>query len=166
MTHLKRKSLRSNSSPSRAGLTLVEVTLAIGVFTLAMSILLGLLAPMLSDLSDVIDADETQAIVNKVEVYLETFDQIEDVPAFEEVYDRVLANHFIQVFIYRTIEGRIQIGDEFEDVDRAMRSLDPKNMVDRRVFLALVSPSQSNWRITPRRTASTSGAVRDTRPTS
>ena len=130
----------------KAGLTLVEVTLAIGVFTFAMSILLGLLAPMLTDLSTVLDADETQAIVNKVEFYLETYDSDNSYTdsTFEDIYTDVAATGFLQVYVYRTIGGQTMVTANSADIDDAMTDPNPDNDPDRRVFLAVLYPSSVN----------------------
>ena len=135
---------------AKAGLTLVEVTLAIGVFTFAMAILLGLLAPMLTDLSTVLDADETQAIVNKVELYLETFTDPDEDEAdytdstFEDIYEVVRKNGYLLAYVYRTIGGQTQVTPNSTDIDTAMSDDDPDNDADRRVFLAVLYPSSVN----------------------
>lgn len=131
----------------KAGLSLVEVTLAIGVFTFAMAILLGLLAPMLTDLSDVLDADQTQAIVNKVEVYLDTYNtesNQDDESPFQEVYEVMAGNGSLALYVYRNIGGQTVVVDDTADIDTAMLDTDPNLQVDRRVFMAVIYPSSVN----------------------
>ncbi|MGB0371753.1 MAG: hypothetical protein ACPGN3_10490 [Opitutales bacterium] len=136
-----------NAISKLAGLTLVEVTLAIGVFTFAMAVLLGLLAPMLTDLSEVLDADETQAIVNKVEVFLDTYnnDGNPDTESpFKDVYDDISASGYLVAYIYRTVGGRTEVVSDMGAIDTAMSSGDPNDQVDRRVFVAVIYPSNVN----------------------
>ena len=142
---------REDPRPSThdAGLTLVEVTVAIGVFTFAMAILLQLLAPMLTDLSEVLDADETQSVVNKVEVFLDTFNEetgSDTKTPFQEVYETVGpgGQGYMVAYIYRTIGGRAEGVTNVASINTAMQSSNPENQIDRRVFLAVIYPSSVN----------------------
>ena len=131
---------------AKSGLTLIEVTLAIGMFTFAMAILLGLLAPMLTDLSAVLETDETQAIVNKVELYLETYDSDGSYAdsTFEDVYTDVAGTGYLIAYVYRTIGGLTLVTGNTNDIDIAMNDAIPDNDPDGRVFMAVLYPSSIN----------------------
>jgi len=78
-------SFRSPIRSRRAGFTLTEVLLAIGVLTIAVLALIGLLGPTIGQVSDVVANTEAMSTVSKVNATL----QAED---FDDVYQWVQEN--------------------------------------------------------------------------
>lgn len=73
--------ISTNASPRRA-FSLVEVVLAVGIFAVSIIALLGMLAPILRNVGNVVDTTEATAVVQKVNAYLQEAD-------FTEIYTNV-----------------------------------------------------------------------------
>jgi prepilin-type N-terminal cleavage/methylation domain-containing protein len=67
----------------KSGFSLIEVVLAIGVFSLAILALVGLMGPMMSNADEVTDISEATGLTDKIEGYLE--ERKEEI-GFDELY--------------------------------------------------------------------------------
>lgn len=96
---------------SRAGFTLIEVVLALGVFLISILALIGLLSPMLKSVSEVEKTDEITSVVNTVNAFLQSSPEIGDldedppVTKFEAIYEAVASNDHATVFVFRRYVG-------------------------------------------------------------
>ena len=79
-----------NLNEKRGGFSLIEVILAMGVFTLAIVALIGLLAPTLSSVNDIVQSNRAISAVGKINGYFENYrPRANNETAFDEIYDWV-----------------------------------------------------------------------------
>jgi competence protein ComGC len=107
---IKSMTTRSNllvSTATTKGFTLIEVVLAIGIFLLSILALVGLLAPTLSSIDDVSQADEVISVVNTVNAFLMNSPDIApNGSRFNAVYQALQAGHngVLTIFVFRQFE--------------------------------------------------------------
>ncbi|MGJ3244011.1 MAG: hypothetical protein ACFE0O_13795 [Opitutales bacterium] len=155
--------LRANRTPgpikaSRTGFTLIEVVLAIGIFTLAILTLLGLLAPTLQSVNDVINTSLAKGVISKVNTTLQTYDA-DGVPEtganhqspFEEVFNAVRgaqqSNQELAFYAYQLKNGQVEVVDDASAVTAALAqaaSGDTEDTFDGPLFMILISASSVN----------------------
>lgn len=75
----------------KGGFSLIEVILAMGVFTLAIVALVGLLAPTLSSVNDIVQSNRAISAVGKINGYFENYrPRSPTETAFDEIYEWVV----------------------------------------------------------------------------
>ena len=78
------------SSSRRAGFSLIEVVLAIGIFLVTVLALVGLLGPTLQSVDEVEKTDEVSSIVNTLNAFLQSSPDIALVSSkFDSIYNAV-----------------------------------------------------------------------------
>ncbi len=101
-----------------SGFSLVEVTLALGIFALAMVSLIGLLVPTLDQAREVRLTHASSEVIGKVGEALRTLDLDNDpnTTAFEEVFGRVATEPEI-FYVFNRTDGTLAVTPEAGDVD-------------------------------------------------
>ena len=78
------------SSSRRAGFSLIEVVLAIGIFLVTVLALVGLLGPTLQSVDEVEKTDEVSSIVNTLNAFLQSSPEIAPgASKFDAIYNAV-----------------------------------------------------------------------------
>ncbi|MGC6424636.1 MAG: PulJ/GspJ family protein [Lentimonas sp.] len=91
------------SAPTKAGFSLVEVVLAIGIFLVTILALVGLLGPTLKSVERIETVDEVSSVVNTINSFLQSSPDIARAgeTSFETIYNAVAANDYAQLFVFR-----------------------------------------------------------------
>ena len=90
------------SSARRAGFSLIEVVLAIGIFLVTVLALVGLLGPTLQSVDEVEKTDEVSSIVNTLNAFLQNSPDIALASSrFDSIYNAVESGGEATVYIYR-----------------------------------------------------------------
>lgn len=90
----------------RAGFSLIEVVLAIGIFLVTILALVGLLGPTLKSVDDVDKTDEVVSIVNTLNAFLQnSADIAPGASKFDAIFEAVASGNSANVVIYRWYEG-------------------------------------------------------------
>tara|TARA_B110000196_G_scaffold319621_1_gene338230 strand:- start:1275 stop:1988 length:714 start_codon:yes stop_codon:yes gene_type:complete len=92
------------SSSRRAGFSLIEVVLAIGIFLVTVLALVGLLGPTLQSVDEVEKTDEVSSIVNTLNTFLQNSPDtalVAGVSKFDAIYNAVADGGEATVYIYR-----------------------------------------------------------------
>jgi len=115
------------SSSRRAGFSLIEVVLAIGIFLVTVLALVGLLGPTLQSVDEVEKTDEVSSIVNTINAFLQNSPEIAPgASRFNAIYNLVKSNDFAAILVFRAYddndvialkigfigEGQVQVGVE------------------------------------------------------
>ena len=115
------------SSSRRAGFSLIEVVLAIGIFLVTVLALVGLLGPTLQSVDEVEKTDEVSSIVNTINAFLQNSPEIAPgASRFNAIYNLVKSNDFAAILVFRAYddndvialkigfigEGQVQVGEE------------------------------------------------------
>jgi len=115
------------SSSRRAGFSLIEVVLAIGIFLVTVLALVGLLGPTLQSVDEVEKTDEVSSIVNTINAFLQNSPEIAPgASRFNAIYNLVKSNDFAAILVFRAYddndvialkigfigEGQVQVGKE------------------------------------------------------
>ena len=96
------------SSSRRAGFSLIEVVLAIGIFLVTVLALVGLLGPTLQSVDEVEKTDEVSSIVNTLNAFLQSSPDIALVSSkFDSIYNAVADGGEATVYIYRWYEDSV-----------------------------------------------------------
>lgn len=95
-------SCESMTSETRAGFSLIEVVLAIGIFLVTVLALVGLLGPTLESVDNVEKTDEVASIVNTLNAFLQSSPDIAPTSSrFDAVYNAVANNGYATVLLFR-----------------------------------------------------------------
>lgn len=122
----------------KAGFSLIEVILAIGVLSLAVLALLGLFAPTLTAVKEVVDTNISQSVLTRINYELDTAD-------FDDVYDWALSGKFLFVWHQQTDPNdpdgslEIRISELKSDLDKAVED----SLIDGSPFFALIAQGGS-----------------------
>ena len=115
------------SSSRRAGFSLIEVVLAIGIFLVTVLALVGLLGPTLQSVDEVEKTDEVSSIVNTINAFLQNSPEIAPgASRFNAIYNLVKSNDFAAILVFRAYddndvialkigfigEGQVKVGEE------------------------------------------------------
>lgn len=102
-----RNKYRAILEKERAGFSLIEVILALGIFLVTVLAMVGLLGPTLASVDKVEKTDEVVSVVNTVNAFLQSSPDIGDdsasppVTKFEAIYEAILADGFATIFVFR-----------------------------------------------------------------
>ena len=115
------------SSSRRAGFSLIEVVLAIGIFLVTVLALVGLLGPTLQSVDEVEKTDEVSSIVNTINAFLQNSPEIAPgASRFNAIYNLVKSDDFAAILVFRAYddndvialkigfigEGQVQVVEE------------------------------------------------------
>ena len=115
------------SSSRRAGFSLIEVVLAIGIFLVTVLALVGLLGPTLQSVDEVEKTDEVSSIVNTINAFLQNSPEIAPgASRFNAIYNLVKSDDFAAILVFRAYddndvialkigfigEGQVKVGEE------------------------------------------------------
>lgn len=132
-------SIFSRESHRRAGFSLVEVVLAIGIFLVTVLALVGLLGPTLQSVDEVEKTDEVSSVVNTVNSFLQNSPDIApNASKFSAIYQAVANDGYATLIVYRWFDDvgtttgdppvvRLEIG--FADNENG--AVDPRAVVNR-----------------------------------
>lgn len=98
---------------TKTGFSIVEVVLAIGVISVAIVALLGLLAPTLGSVKNVVDTGQATAAISKFNAWL-------DQESFGDVFDAVLAEQ--AYFVYDSLNANNEIIETIVDSSAPSRA--------------------------------------------
>lgn len=106
-------SIFSRESHRRAGFSLIEVVLAIGIFLVTVLALVGLLGPTLQSVDEVEKTDEVSSVVNTVNSFLQSSPDIAPNDSkFDAIYEAVANDGFATLIVYRWYDDDATTGDE------------------------------------------------------
>lgn len=95
-------SIFSSEFYRRAGFSLIEVVLAIGIFLVTVLALVGLLGPTLKSVDDVEKSDEVASVVNTVNAFLQSSPDIAPTGSkFDKIYRAVANDGIATIVVYR-----------------------------------------------------------------
>ncbi len=95
-------------SSGRAGFSLIEVVLAIGIFLVTVLALVGLLGPTLQSVDEVEKTDEVSSIVNTLNAFLQNSPDIAlSSSKFDSIYNAVAGGGEATVYIYRWYQDSV-----------------------------------------------------------
>ena len=95
-------------SSGRAGFSLIEVVLAIGIFLVTVLALVGLLGPTLQSVDEVEKTDEVSSIVNTLNAFLQNSPDIAlSSSKFDSIYNAVADGGEATVYIYRWYQDSV-----------------------------------------------------------
>lgn len=160
-------SIFSRESHRRAGFSLIEVVLAIGIFLVTVLALVGLLGPTLQSVDEVEKTDEVSSVVNTVNSFLQSSPDIAPNDSkFDAIYEAIANDDFATLIVYRWYDDAATTGDEPPVVrleigfsDNEGGAVDPRAVVNRgdadfsaaagpiyRVVLSASSVTPEDWR--------------------
>lgn len=91
---------------SKAGFSLIEVVLAIGIFLVTVLALVGLLGPTLQSVDEVEKTDEVSSVVNTLNAFLQNSPDIApNSSKFNAIYRAVVENGYATVVIFRQYDA-------------------------------------------------------------
>lgn len=151
-------SIFSRESHRRAGFSLIEVVLAIGIFLVTVLALVGLLGPTLQSVDEVEKTDEVSSVVNTVNSFLQSsLDIAPNGSKFNAIYEAVASGDFATIFVFRRYidntsdEVELVIGFEPEesigaDAEITIADFDNSAGPVYRVVLTASSVTPDDWR--------------------
>lgn len=90
----------------KAGFSLIEVVLAIGIFLVTVLALVGLLGPTLQSVDEVEKTDEISSVVNTINAFLQSSPDIAPTgqSKFNEIYSAVQNDGYATILVFRKYE--------------------------------------------------------------
>lgn len=99
----------------KAGFSLIEVVLAIGIFLVTVLALVGLLGPTLQSVDEVEKTDEISSVVNTINAFLQSSPEIAPTgqSKFNEIYNAVANDGYATILVFRKYETDAEISLQF-----------------------------------------------------
>lgn len=107
-------------SAKKAGFSLIEVVLAIGIFLVTVLALVGLLGPTLQSVDEVEKTDEISSVVNTINAFLQSSPDIAPIgqSKFNEIYNAVASDGYATILVFRKYETD---GTDESDVEISLK---------------------------------------------
>ena len=129
----------------KQGFTLIEVALAIGVLSLAVMAMLGMFAPTMTSVRDVLDSNQAIAVSDDVESYIESqpFSDVIDlvrpkespgilyvIPYTQSVFNTTISGSKIESNIVTRFQDVRRMGDSLETIEGSFFRVEIKQLED------------------------------------